>query len=89
MTGWPTGSTMRVSVLTVRQRNPARMIVAAPVAPPETHAILRRDADEVICLLTPAVFMSVGSWYERFEQTADADEVRAICPKLRYGQNPR
>lgn len=75
--GLATGSTMRAAVAALRQYEPDRIVVAVPVAPPETVAILGREADEVICLLTPTPFYGVGFWYDDFSQTSD-DEVRAL-----------
>lgn len=74
--GLATGATMRAAALALRAQNPARLIVAVPVAPPETCAELGREVDEVCCLVTPDPFFSVGSWYEDFSQTTD-DEVRS------------
>ncbi len=75
--GLATGSTMRAAIAAVRQRRPAKIVVAVPVAPPETCQVLRNEADEVHCLLTPALFFGVGQWYEEFPQTTD-EEVRAL-----------
>lgn len=75
--GLATGATMRVAVKALRQYQPQRVVVAVPVAPPEAVAELEREADEVICLLTPTSFFGVGYWYEDFSQTSD-DEVRTL-----------
>jgi putative phosphoribosyl transferase len=53
------------------------VVVAAPVGSAEACAELSRDADLVVCLLTPRPFCSVGAWYEDFNQVED-DEVRAV-----------
>ena len=74
--GLATGSTMRAAALALRAQDPERLIVAVPVAPPETCAELGREV-EVCCLVTPDPFFSVGSWYEDFSQTTD-DEVRYL-----------
>jgi predicted phosphoribosyltransferase len=50
--------------------------VAVPVGAGEPLAALRREVDEVVCLLEPARFRSVDQVYDDFEQTTD-DEVRA------------
>jgi putative phosphoribosyl transferase len=73
--GLATGATMRVAALAVRAQNPARVIVAVPVAPAATCETLRGDVDEVICALTPEPFYAVGIWYDDFSPTSD-DEVR-------------
>ena len=75
--GLATGSTMRAAVQAVRQRRPARVIVAVPVGAPDTCAELASIADDVVCARTPAPFSAVGLWYEDFTQTTD-DEVRAL-----------
>jgi putative phosphoribosyl transferase len=80
--GLATGATMRAAVKALRQYRPQRIVVAVPVAPPEAVAELEQEADEVICLLTPASLFGVGYWYEDFSQTSD-DEVRALLRAAR------
>jgi predicted phosphoribosyltransferase len=75
--GLATGSSMRAGVLALRQQDPARVVVAVPVASPDTCDELRALADDVVCARTPQPFHAVGFWYEDFPQTTD-DEVRAI-----------
>lgn len=75
--GLATGSSMRAAVGALRQRAPARLVVAVPVAPPSTCAALREEADDVVCTRTPEPFTAVGQWYEDFSQTSD-EEVRQL-----------
>jgi predicted phosphoribosyltransferase len=75
--GLATGSSMRAAVQAVRQRGPARVVVAVPVGAGETCEGLRALADEVVCARTPQPFSAVGVWYRDFEQTTD-DEVREL-----------
>lgn len=75
--GLATGTTMRAAVAALRQQQPARVVVAVPVAAAETCRELRAEVDELVCLLTPEPFYAVGLWYEDFSQTTD-DEVRAL-----------
>lgn len=75
--GLATGATMRAAVAALRQLGPARIVVAVPVAPPDTVDRLRAEADEVVCLATPQPFFGVGQWYADFTQVSD-DEVRRI-----------
>jgi putative phosphoribosyl transferase len=75
--GIATGATMRAAIAAVRADDPARVIVATPVAPPETLAEMSGLADEVVCLASPADFMAVGRHYSSFPQLAD-DDVRGI-----------
>jgi putative phosphoribosyl transferase len=75
--GLATGSTMRAAVTAVREHGAARVVVAVPVAPPDTCDTLAGLADEVICPLRPHDFEAVGLWYENFAQTTD-EEVSAL-----------
>ncbi|MBA3909155.1 MAG: phosphoribosyl transferase [Rhodobacter sp.] len=75
--GIATGATMRAAIAAVRADRPARVIVATPVAPPDTIAAMAALADEVVCLATPAFFTAVGLHYASFPQLDD-DEVRRI-----------
>ena len=72
--GLATGATMEAAIVAVRQYQPARVIVAAPVGAVETCTRLKKLADDVICASTPEPFQAVGLWYEQFDQTSD-DEV--------------
>lgn len=71
--GLATGATMRAAIAALRQQQPARIVVAVPVAPPTVCQELGDAADEVACLLTPEVFLGVGQWYEDFSPTTDAE----------------
>ena len=75
--GLATGASMRAALRALRQRGPAAVVVAVPVAPPAVCAALRREADEVVCARTPEPFAAVGQWYDDFGQTGD-DEVREL-----------
>lgn len=75
--GLATGSTMFAATRAVQQKRPARVVVAVPVAPPRVCKALRREADDVVCLVTPTDFAAVSAWYDDFSQTGD-DEVRAL-----------
>lgn len=76
--GLATGATMRASVRSVRQHQPARLIVAVPVGSREACAALRDEADEVVCVYEPDPFWAVGLFYENFEPTEDADVTRIL-----------
>ena len=75
--GIATGATARAAVLGVRRSRPAKIIVAVPVASREALATLRQVADDVIALVEPEMFNSIGNYYEDFSQVAD-DEVGQI-----------
>jgi putative phosphoribosyl transferase len=69
--GLATGATMHAAIDAVRLQNPRSIIVAVPVAPPDTINALRRKVYEVICPLEPTQFLSIGQWYEDFSQVSD------------------
>jgi predicted phosphoribosyltransferase len=76
--GLATGATARAALRGLRQRRPRRLILAAPVCAPPAYASLTADADEVVCLATPAGFRAVGQWYADFTQLTDDDVDRAM-----------
>ena len=78
--GLATGSTMRAAAAALRRQQPARLVVAVPVAAQQTCEELRGEVDEVVCALTPEPFYAVGVWYEDFSQTTD-NEVRALLER--------
>jgi predicted phosphoribosyltransferase len=80
--GLATGSTMLAAVEALRAQEPAKIVVAVPVAAPDVCERFARIADESVCLLTPASMMAVGYWYEDFHATSD-DEVRRLLSSAR------
>ena len=75
--GLATGSTMRAAAEALRKQQPDKVIVAVPIASPETCDEFRTEVDEIVCARTPQPFYSVGIWYEDFSQTSD-EEVRDL-----------
>jgi putative phosphoribosyl transferase len=75
--GLATGATMWAAVAAIRRQQPARVVVAVPVAAASTCRELEQAAEEVICAATPALFVAVGQAYRDFAQTTD-EEVRAL-----------
>ncbi|MEJ2007044.1 MAG: phosphoribosyltransferase [Acidobacteriota bacterium] len=71
--GIATGSTMRAGVAALRRHQPTRIVIAVPVAPRATCAMLRSVADEVVCLIEAEDFFAIGEWYEDFSQLSDQD----------------
>jgi predicted phosphoribosyltransferase len=83
--GLATGASMRAAVAALKQRKPASIVVAIPVAPPDTVELLREEADDVVCLAMPEPFLAVGRWYREFYQTSD-DEVKSLLARA-WGKN--
>lgn len=75
--GIATGSTARAACLVARARGAARVVVAAPVGPPEAADALAGAADEVVLVEAPRSFGAVGAWYDDFRPTTD-DEVAEL-----------
>lgn len=85
--GIATGATARAALEAIRSRNPARVVLAVPVAPTETLAGLERDVDEVVCLHSLEPFYAIGVYYDDFEQVTD-EEVMDILSKLASQPHP-
>ena len=77
--GIATGGTMKAALRSLRSRGPKSLVLAVPVAPADTLAELEAECDEIICLEEPAPFYAVGSHYEDFTQTEDAEVVRLLA----------
>lgn len=69
--GLATGASMRAAVSAARQRKAARVVVAVPVAAPETISDMRREVDDIVFVQAPSRFSAVGLWYEDFSETSD------------------
>jgi putative phosphoribosyl transferase len=80
--GLATGASMRVAVAALRHEHAASVVVAVPIAPPETCELLRSEANDVVCAVTPEPFYAVGLWYEDFTQTTD-EEVHELLERAR------
>lgn len=78
--GLATGYTARAAARALRQRGAGTIVLAVPVAAPETVEELREEVDDVVALETPRFFGAVGQWYQDFAQTTDA-EVLAILER--------
>ncbi|RJG08004.1 phosphoribosyltransferase [Noviherbaspirillum cavernae] len=76
--GVATGATMLAAVQAARSDAPAHLVVAIPVGAAETCDMLRREADELVCLSTPHPFFAVGQWYADFTQTSDEEVVKLL-----------
>jgi putative phosphoribosyl transferase len=77
--GIATGTTVRAALRGVRQRGPAQLILAVPVAPADTVARLRDEVDQLICLQTPPDFHAVGAHYLDFHQIGDDEVLAALA----------
>jgi putative phosphoribosyl transferase len=71
--GIATGSTMMAAVAVARQQGAGKVVVAVPVAPPDTVEALAPQVDQLVCLSTPMMFRAVSQWYREFDQTSDEE----------------
>lgn len=79
--GIATGSTMIATILSIKKQNPAAIIVAIPVGPPDTIDKITKEVNEVICLDTPEFFAAIGQFYLDFTQTSD-EEVTQLLQEI-------
>jgi predicted phosphoribosyltransferase len=84
--GIATGATMAAAVAALRQLRAGRIVVAAPTMARSTYDYLRTNADDVVGVMLPEEFYSVGQWYEDFSQTSD-DEVRELLARAQTTQS--
>ena len=75
--GVATGYTAQAGIQTVRRRGARRVVLAVPVAPPDTAGWLKPLVEEFVCLAMPEPFYAVGNFFEEWPQVTD-DEVRAL-----------
>lgn len=83
--GLATGATMRAAVDAVRAQQPNRIVVAVPVAPPDTVQVLEGMVDEVVCPQQPEPFMAIGQWYLDFSQVTDREVQQILNQRWRQG----
>jgi predicted phosphoribosyltransferase len=77
--GLATGASMRAAARAVRAQHPYELIIAVPVAAPETRDALSGEADAIICAATPTLFYAVGLWYHDFSPTTDAEVTELLA----------
>lgn len=82
--GIATGATMRAALRAIRRGAPERLVLAVPVAPPDTIASLRTEVDELVCLEMPKLFFAIGQFYRDFAQLTDAQ----VTDQLRQSASP-
>jgi predicted phosphoribosyltransferase len=84
--GIATGSTMKAALSSIRRREAKKIVVAVPVGPESTIEELEKEADKVVCLLTPEPFYAIGQFYSMFDQTS-YEEVNSLLRNSRKTQD--
>lgn len=82
--GLATGMTMMAAIEAVRRNGPVGIIVATPVAAPESVAEIEPLVDEVVALATPEFLYAIGMWYSDFTPTSD-EEVCSLLAEALHG----
>jgi putative phosphoribosyl transferase len=76
--GIATGTTMRAALKALRRGQPARLVLAVPVAPADTLDELRGEVDQIVCLAQPSPFNAIGAHYRDFHQVSDEEVLAAL-----------
>lgn len=77
--GIATGTTVRAGLKALRRRGPKRLVLAVPVAPPETAAELKAEVDDLVCLEQPTPFGAIGNFYQDFHQVEDEEVIALLA----------
>ena len=77
--GLATGVTARAALRAVRARGAARTMLAVPVASGPAVRSMEAETGEVVTLVTPRRFRSVGEWYAEFGQLTDSDVLTLLA----------
>lgn len=80
--GIATGSTLRAAIAILKHQQPAKIVIAVPVASPTTLNALEAEVDQVVCLQAPEQLHSISLWYKDFSQTSD----ETVCSLLNARQ---
>lgn len=76
-----TGATLQACLRDIRKEGAESILLAVPVAPPDSLERLRPEVDQVVCLYSPTLFSAVGQFYRSFDQTPDEEVIRLLEPK--------
>jgi putative phosphoribosyl transferase len=77
--GIATGASMRVAIKSVRDAGAKKIVLAVPVAAPDSLRKIQKEVDEVACLSSPIFFEAVGEFYRAFEQTSDEEVIHLLA----------
>lgn len=79
--GIATGATARAGIQSVKRKGAKKVLLAVPVAPPDTVADLRSTVDELVVIATPSPFYAVGNFFEAWPQVTDQEVRRLLHPE--------
>ena len=81
--GLATGVTARAALRSLRREEPAALVLAVPVGPPDTERMMAHHADRVVMVVAPERLAAVGQWYADFTQTSDAEVLELLAEARR------
>jgi putative phosphoribosyl transferase len=78
--GIATGLTMQVGIQELKDRKPKKIVVAVPVAPSSTAALMKTMADEFVGTeIEEGYFLgAVGAYYDDFSQVEDEEVIEIL-----------
>ena len=76
--GIATGSTLLATLALIKEYKPKKIVIALPVAPPDALKKIQEKADEVVCVIVPEIFYSVGQFYKHFAQVEDSEAIKLL-----------
>jgi putative phosphoribosyl transferase len=85
--GIATGGTARAAISVVKAQRPKRVVLAVPVAAPDSARVLAEQVDDFVCIELPERLYAIGAWYSDFTQVSD-DEAAAILETHRREETP-
>jgi len=83
--GIATGLTVRAAIKSVKEKNAKKVIVAVPVSAQDSLKIIKKEADQIICLDAPLFFGAVGAFYDDFGQTTDEEVIELMKKSKNFG----
>jgi putative phosphoribosyl transferase len=81
--GIATGASIRVAIKSVRDADAKKIVLAVPVAAPDSLSKIQKEVDEIVCLSSPVFFEAVGAFYRAFEQTSDEEVIHLLASSKR------
>ena len=76
--GIATGASIRAAIRAIRKQGVKKIVLAVPVAAPDSLSQIAKEVDEVVCLHTPLYFQAVGAFYKSFNQTTDEELMQLL-----------
>jgi len=76
--GIATGVTARAAIASLRKLGARRVVLAVGVCAATSAVELRREVDDLVCVLEPGDMSAVGFYFDEFEPVSDDEVVRLL-----------